>query len=255
MSALDTILTHMQRIEAAAAGVLILGKGRWCGPGPGALLLHSVKTDLWEFPSSIDDVGNTYIDGAQFEPALDPNKYDDFNWTHPDFALTCDGTSPKAAAAIKQFLADSGDRQATGEQVMDSAKDFFDAQVAAEQAYRAFGDSAPARMQGESLADYEGRLTRPHQPHSKQFKDADVSKIGCTITRRAVAAQIYCDAAAAFNSGATVPAGQSRPVRERNPAGVEITRYVGHIAAFMDQFNQPVRHVRNPMWLRVAPGR
>lgn len=258
MSALDQILASVSRLTGAR--VLCVGRGRFSGPGDGALLLHRVETNAWELPSA-DDVdaadavafgGHLFASCEQFEPA--PTKrHDGFMWLDPIFALTCAALPPSAAAALKRFsdIATRGESH-KGDDNMDSPRsEFTAAQARAQPTYQVFGDSAPAPLQGESLHAYRCRLQKPFQPHSKRFKDSDLSKVGDPLALSLVEDSIYSDAATAFNNGSTVPAGQLRYVTTPDPSGRPITRAVGDISAFMDQFNPPVRHVRK----FLTPGR
>jgi hypothetical protein len=223
------------------------------------LLVHPKDADhmggTWALPD-MDVAGDAQIDtpvpfgdvllarcDSEFKPAVDREKYD-VTWTCVDFAVACDANDPKATAAIKEFLASTGDHKVTGEMVMDSRKDFIDAQAAAEPTYRLFGDSAPPPMQGEPRPDYEARLVHPYQQFSKSFKGADLAKIGCPITRRALAAQIHSDAAAALHSGATVPAGELRGIVTMDGANRPITHYVSSDSgACWNKFAPPIRYV------------
>jgi hypothetical protein len=251
VSALDSILAKVRELNGAA--VLFVAPCRYCGPGPGVLLMQA-KDGMWELPSyevapdSILDApaifGDVLISRCEeFQPVLG-ERYDDHCWTSPEFAVGCAANHPSATAALKEFLASSGDHKATGEKVMDSAKDFIDAQAKADRVFRAYGDSAPAALNGESLNDYRCRLARTFQSHSKQFKSADLSKLGDAHVLTAIEDAIYADASAALHDPATFKAGELRPIITRDPSGREITKYIGQDGACWDQFNPPIRHVR-----------
>jgi hypothetical protein len=257
VTTLDAILAKAMQLSGAP--ILFVGTGTFCGPGPGVLLVHpegeghdhtwTLPTDVGEVRADIDlgepmPFGDFLVArcGTQFRPSL-TKKHDAFVWDGcnciDDWGYSIESS---ALEMIKQFAATQGDL--TGDLKMDSRKDFLDAQAAAEPTYRVSGDSAPPPMHGESLPDYEGRLVRPHQPHCSRFKDADLAKVGCPVTRRVLAAQIYSDAAAALRSGADVPAGQLRAIKERDQSGREITRYVSSDdGACWDRFNAPFRYI------------
>jgi hypothetical protein len=248
--------------QLVAQAKLLNGAGVLFASGPEVLLAHRADPETWGLPSS-DDI-DVHADGAisfgdallarcdaKFEPK--PEHF----WIRADFALTC-ALDSEAATAVQQFLAAQGDSQ-LGDLNMDSSrKEFLDAQAAAEPTYRAFNDSAPAQMQGESLPDYESRLVRPYQQFSKPFKDADLAKIGCPIARRALASQIYKDALqeAEHPTALSLRPGELRAIVRNDAAGRPITRRVAaDDGAYWDRINPPVRYVRNPLWLRMAPGR
>jgi hypothetical protein len=223
------------------------------------LLVHPKDADhmgTWALPD-VDVAGDAQIDtpvpfgdvllircNAEFKPSIAKEKFDT-TWTDAEFAVTC-ANDPRATAAIKEFLASSGDHKVTGELVMDSRKDFIDAQAAAEPTYRAFNDSAPAQMQGEPLPDYEARLVRPYQKFCKQFPTADLANIGCQITRRAVAAQIYKDALqeAVHPTSLSLRPNELREVIKNDSAGRPVTHYVSSDpGACWNKFAPPIRYV------------
>jgi hypothetical protein len=233
--------------------------------GERVLLIHPKDTHhvrTWGLPDA-DVVPEEYLDSAvpfgnvliarceaEFKPSIDEDKYD-VTWTNAEFAVSCAGNHPDATAAIQQFLADSGTSEPPGDLKMDSRKDFVEAQSKADRIFRAYGDSAPSALNGESLIDYRCRLARQFQSHSKQFKGADLSKIGDSHVLTAIEDAIYADAAAALSDPNTFMAGELRAVRTRDPSGREITKYIGRDGACWDQFHPPIRHVTRIM----TPGR
>jgi len=232
-------------------------------PGPTVLLMHRAETNhegTWELPSA-DDVApdvdvSTNCSGvllsrhdAEFKPTPS-NKYDDHCWVHMEFAITCTGTHPHAAAAIERFLATHGDSQ-SGEDRMEDRTQFTAAQAKADAVARLFGDSAPGPLQGERLMDYRVRLVSQYQKHSRTFKDANLARIGDAATLTGVENQIYADTAAALHDPNTFGPDELRPVVTMDAAGRPITRYLGRDGACWDRFNPPIRHVTRIM----TPGR
>jgi hypothetical protein len=214
VSALDEILEHMER----------LARGIFPGPHGGVLLVEQ-EDGTWTLPATADSPGACSI--------------------HPEYAITCTATDPRAVEAIKEFLAEHGNVISTlGEDQMEDRSQFTAAQAKADRVFRAYGDSAPAALNGESLSDYRCRLARTFQSHSKQFKSADLSKLGDAHVLTAIEDAIYADASAALHDPATFKAGELRPIITRDPSGREITKYIGHDGACWDQFNPPIRHVR-----------
>lgn len=217
MSALDTILEHMRRLE------------RRVFPGAhGGVLLVEQEDGSWTLPASERTPGACSI--------------------HPEFALTCTATDPRAIEAIQQFLADSGEPlQQQGVKLMESSVSPRDAQLKAQRVYQAFGDAegAPGQLNGESVTDYRIRLLSVFQKHSKSYKDANLSKVAIADMSvfNTIEDVIYADAVSAAHDPANLK-GKLIPQRHRDSSGREVTKYEGDIAAFMDQFNAPIRHVR-----------
>jgi hypothetical protein len=249
---LDQILVKATRL--ADASVLFAGPGRFCGPGPGVLLVHR-KDGSWELPGSVEVAADVHLDepamfgdsllarvDAQFIPKL-TEKHDDFCWTHPDFALSCaSSTHPSALRAIKQFIAKSGDLP-SGAKTMDltTRGEFSAAQLKAQRCYQAFNENAPPPMQGEAPLSYRARLAQKFQEHSRH-KDVNLALVGCGNALRVVEDQIYADAAEALYAGRTAPPGVLIPITKNDAAGRPITKYVGN-GFFGDLFAPPVRIV------------
>jgi chemotaxis protein histidine kinase CheA len=119
-------------------------------------------------------------------------------------------------------------------------------QSKAEKVAQAFGDSAgaPPFVNGESEADYRIRLLSKYKNFSKSYKDADLTKVGDASVFGAIEDSIYADAMSEAARPSTVQRGVMIPVRNKDAAGREITRYVGHADSCWDQFNPPVRYLR-----------
>ena len=78
----------------------------------------------------------------------------------------------------------------------ESVDDFVAAFEKAATVARAFGDSIGALqpLEGERLLPYRQRLARKYQAQSTQFKDVDLSKVGCEVTLAAIEDAIFQDA-------------------------------------------------------------
>jgi hypothetical protein len=256
LSTLDMILAASMR--ASGTGVLCIGHGKSCGPGPGVLLMHRTEGE-WELPAADDiDAADAVPFGdwllarcdSQFTPKLTP-EHDDFHWGHPEYAIGCAGTDPDAAAAIKQFVAAQRGLIFPGDKQMEDRSQFTAAQAKADRVAQMYGDSAPGPLNGEGLQDYRCRLARTFQSHSKQFKGADLSKIGDSHALGAIEDSIYADAMGALHDPSSYKPGQLRAIVSADASGRPITKYVGHAGACWDRFNAPIRHVT-----RIgAPGR
>jgi hypothetical protein len=249
---IDQILAASMRFNGA--GVLFVARCRYCGPGPGVLLMQAKDNGMWELPSSdvAPDVdltesavlGDVLINRChEFQPVLG-EKYGDHCWTSPEFAVACTSNHPSATAAIQRFLADRDSQSTPGEDQMEDRSQFTAAQAKAHAVAQMYGDSAPANLQGERLQDYRVRLVSQYQKHSRTFKDANLARIGDAATLTAVENQIYADAAAALHDPSTFRPGELRAVVMMDGANRPITKYIGHEGACWDQFNPPVRHVR-----------
>ena len=174
-------------------------------------------------------------------------------WTDPEFALSSPMLDPTARAAISQFKADSGDHQHTKGLKMDSHHDFIKAQAKCDEVCQAHGmGRAPRHLDGEDLQQYRQRLAGMHQHHSKAYKDADLSKIGCPHTMGVMEDEIYSSAMAALKDGSMAGPGQLQAIPQADASGRLITRYAASDpGACWDQFAPPVQYVR---WFNV-PGR
>jgi len=117
-------------------------------------------------------------------------------------------------------------------------------QSKAERVAQAFGDSAPPFVNNESETDYRIRLLSKYRTLSKQYKDADLSKIQDATVFTMIEDAIYNDAFTEATHPSTVKPGVLIPQKRRDGAGREITRYTGDPNACWDQFNPPLRHVR-----------
>lgn len=120
----------------------------------------------------------------------------------------------------------------------------IDEQARADSLCRALGTIAPEPMAGETPNAYRIRLTRTKfQPHSKQWKDIDLSKLPAEALDVACS-QIRIDAEAYSRAPTDVKAGTFREVVKIDPmTGVRSREFVG-TGTFIGQMKRPVRYAR-----------
>lgn len=138
----------------------------------------------------------------------------------------------------------------------DSIEAFTAAFEKAHKVAKAFGDSTDSLLpvsNSELLIHYRGRLASKYQRYSKQFKDADLSRILDAAAMTGVEDSIFADAMRAVNDPANYKPGELRALHTRDPSGREITKYVGHEGACWAQFAPPIRHVRRILTPGTAP--
>ncbi len=115
-----------------------------------------------------------------------------------------------------------------------------DCQAKADSVYSAFGDRAPAPLNGETPLAYRKRLAAKLKDHSTTLKTADLNAIADSATFDFVEKQIYSDAmTAAMNPVASAGMGL-REVITRSRAGHEISTFIGKMSDFTSQFKTPV---------------
>jgi hypothetical protein len=100
------------------------------------------------------------------------------------------------------------------------------AQVRADRAYQAFGDSAPHALNGETLRAYRCRLAGALKRHSATYKDSNLSAIADEAALGNVEEQIFADAIKA----SMVPPPAGAPLREvmtMDSFGRRVTKFYG----------------------------
>jgi hypothetical protein len=112
-----------------------------------------------------------------------------------------------------------------------------DAYMRADQVYATWGQTPPHAMSHESVQDYEARLARPLQKHSKEFGAVDLSKLD-SATHAGVISRVFADAVAAANDPASYTEGL-REVQTRDHSGRVITSFKGQPRAWLSQFTAP----------------
>jgi hypothetical protein len=119
---------------------------------------------------------------------------------------------------------------------------FSDAQARADSACRAWGESAPHFMQGETLREYRLRLLRPWQKYSSEMRELPLSALD-PKTLGVVERRIYADAIAASKSN-DLAAGVLREVLEHDGSGRRITRFYGDFNAAFAPWRLAVKGVK-----------
>lgn len=117
---------------------------------------------------------------------------------------------------------------------------FSDIQARADSVYHAFGQRAPAPLEGETTMAYRQRLAKKLKTHSSGFKDVNLYAIADDAAFTAIENTIYADAMKVAFSPATADPGTLRAVKESR-GGHEFITYVGDPAAWMNSFAGPVR--------------
>jgi chemotaxis protein histidine kinase CheA len=115
---------------------------------------------------------------------------------------------------------------------------FADAQMRADAAYQAWGyGQAPGALGGETLSDYRVRLLGKLKPHSKAFKDSNLSVIAGADASAfsSVEGTIIADAVEASSKIVTIGAPLRKSVT-RNESGHTITKFSGDPAVTWSPF-------------------
>jgi hypothetical protein len=145
----------------------------------------------------------------------------------------------KADSETQRRIADMESRMPKILSDADVAK-IAETQSKADSVARAFGDSAPAPIAGESVLGYRKRLIGKFKDYSDSWKSIPMDAISDAVIDIAER-QIYADAAtAARTPGVSISAGL-REVVSRSRAGHEISTFVGRVSDFTGQFKSPVR--------------
>lgn len=117
-----------------------------------------------------------------------------------------------------------------------------DAQSKAERVAQAFGDSAPRWTSSENELQYRVRLLGKFKPHSKEWREVDLGKLGADALAIAEN-KIYADAWDAAIRPASVEGGVLREVTETDRTGRKITRFYGDTDVCWAPFKQVPRLV------------
>ena len=108
-------------------------------------------------------------------------------------------------------------------------------QEQADPAFQAFGDRAPAPLQGETPTQYKRRLGTKLQGHSPKWKDARLSAVADEQLLDTILTDVYADAVVAARRGVDVPQGQLREV-VRQRGGHTIIEFEGFADSWMNSF-------------------
>lgn len=122
-----------------------------------------------------------------------------------------------------------------------------DYQAKADSVYGAFGNRAPAPLQGETTMAYRIRLAKGLQRHSAPWKEVslrDLPKKALEIAEQ----QIYADASSAARNPNDVPMGSLREIRRKDAADRMITEFAGDPSAWMGEFRTAPRSITKPFF-------
>lgn len=120
--------------------------------------------------------------------------------------------------------------------ISDADRERFAAyQEQADPAFQAFGDRAPAPLQGETPLQYKRRLGAKLQGHSPRWKEARLSAVSDDAMLDTVVGDIYADAISAARRGTDVPAGQLREIVHQS-GGHTIISFEGGPDSWMNAF-------------------
>ena len=108
-------------------------------------------------------------------------------------------------------------------------------QEQADPAFQAFGDRAPAPLDGETPTQYKRRIGAKLQANSPKWKDSRLSAVSDDIMLDTILSDVYADSIAAARLGADVQPGHLREV-SRQVGGHIINEFVGEPSSWMDGF-------------------
>ncbi|OKO81931.1 hypothetical protein AC629_24875 [Bradyrhizobium sp. NAS80.1] len=121
---------------------------------------------------------------------------------------------------------------------------FADLQAKADVAYTALGERASPPMVSESILDYQVRLHRGLQQHSKKWRKTELAAIARdSSTLNSVCDEIRADAVAYGLNPPDLKPFEHRMITETMPSGHVMKRFVGNGTIFK-QLSRPVRHVQ-----------
>ena len=141
----------------------------------------------------------------------------------------------KDAQALEQRLADL-ERVMPRAVTNEERRAMLEAQSRADAVFMAMGSQAPPAMAGEDLNTYRRRLAHDLRGYSRDYANANVFGISDAATFDVAERTIYNDAMVHARSPDTAPAGELRPVMERQ-GGHDITRYYGRTSAWTGELS------------------
>lgn len=108
-------------------------------------------------------------------------------------------------------------------------------QEQADPAFQAFGDRAPAPLDGETPTQYKRRLGSKLQSNSPKWATSRLSAVADDNMLDVILADVYSDSIAAARRGADVMPGTMREIT-RQSGGHIINEFVGEPSSWMDSF-------------------
>lgn len=125
------------------------------------------------------------------------------------------------------------------------------AQARADAVAQLFGEHVEGPLPAESATSYRKRVLTRFQKHSDRFKNVRIDSLSGPVLDE-VERVVYADAQAAALAPEALPAGVLIPVRSRDAAGREITRFHGDMDAWLGHFKTPGQSVRINTAMRSA---
>ena len=108
-------------------------------------------------------------------------------------------------------------------------------QEQADPAFQAFGDRAPAPLDGETPTQYKRRLGAKLQSNSPKWATSRLSAVSDDAMLDTILTEVYSDSIAAARRGADVMPGQLREI-SRQVGGHIINEFVGEPVSWMSDF-------------------
>ena len=113
-------------------------------------------------------------------------------------------------------------------------------QEQADPAFQAFGDRAPAPLDGETPTQYKRRLGAKLQSNSPKWATSRLSAVSDDAMLDTILTEVYSDSIAAARRGADVMPGQLREI-SRQVGGHIINEFVGEPVSWMSDFSGHAR--------------
>ena len=113
-------------------------------------------------------------------------------------------------------------------------------QEQADPAFQAFGDRAPAPLDGETPTQYKRRLGAKLQSNSPKWATSRLSAVSDDAMLDTILTEVYSDSIAAARRGADVMPGQLREIT-RQVGGHIINEFVGEPVSWMSDFSGHAR--------------
>jgi 8-oxo-dGTP pyrophosphatase MutT (NUDIX family) len=138
-------------------------------------------------------------------------------------------------ADVRRMIADVAAK--LPKQLSDADYDAFASEQAkADTVFSALGERASRPQDGENLLAYRRRLAKALQPHSKAWKDVNLSAIADDAAFSIAQGQIYSDAMDAATNPVDLPFGTLREIISADGTGRRITSFAGQPLSWMGQF-------------------
>jgi hypothetical protein len=213
-------------------------------------IAEGLRSDLTGSLAKLDEKCNSIADSVakMKSDAAKKRDVDDYG-NDPDGAMLTAadrarsdsvGVDPRAFASLAETVAEMK-RKST--RLPADRNAFADAQAKADAVMRTHNERADPPMPGETLVDYNIRLARRMQPHSKAWNGVELNLITADSKAFEIALdQIRADAYQAGLNPVGLKPFEHREIVEQGAGGHTIRRWVGTGTIFA-QMTPPVRHV------------